>query len=387
MTPITLKHFFFNPILDLHSILTDPNGDLDPDVNNQNYDSSANYCNYETAGDLNEVIGSNSLISFSLFHLNARSLVKNQDALAHLLTNINHKFSVLAITETWLKESNVNDLSFEGYNFVSNHRADKIGRGVGLFIDQIFSYKILPELNVSHANIIECLFVEICIPRHKNTVIGVIYSPPSENTLEFVAKVNEVIPGVTKNNKHCYITGDFNLNLLKCESHSVTAQFIESLFAFSLLPMITKPTRITAHSATLIDKLFTNNTAVSSKNGLIISDISDHLPIFSIVFGDYLRKDSNSFTIRDTRAKRVNEFRRKLENTNWDFCDQANNAKDPNSAYNVFIDKYTGLFDTCFPFKTIKGKALNTFRKPWLTKSLLRSINKKNKLSKQYLRH
>ena len=121
--------------------------------------------------------------------------------------------------------------------------------------------------------------------------------------------------------------------------------------------MITKPTRITAHSATLIDNIFTNNTAVSSKlNGSIISDISDHLPIFSIVFGDYLRKDSNSFTIRDTRAKRVNEFRRKLENTNWDFCDQANNAKDPNTAYNVFIDKYTGLFDTCFPLKLSKVK-------------------------------
>ena len=267
-----------------HSTLSDPNSDLDPDLNNQNYASLANYCNYESAEDLNGVIGGNKLISFSLFHLNARSLVKNQDALAHLLANINHKFSVLAITETWVKESNVNDLSFEGYNFVSNHRANKIGGGVGLFIDQNFSYKILPEFNVSNANIIESLFVKICIPRHKNIIIGVIYRPPSENTLEFVEKVNEIISGVTKGNKHCYITGDFNLDLLKHESHSVTAQFIESLFAFSFLPMITKPTRITAHSATLIDNIFTNNTTVSSKNGLIISDISDHLPIFSIVF-------------------------------------------------------------------------------------------------------
>ena len=88
-----------------------------------------------------------------------------------------------------------------------------------------------------------------------------------------------------------------------------------------------------------------------------------------------------------TSEKRVNEFRHKLENTNWDFSDQANNANDPNTAYNIFIDKYTGLFDACFPFKTIKGKALNSFRKPWLTKSLLRSSNKKNKLYKQYLRH
>ena len=76
---------------------------------------------------MNGVIGGNKLISFSLFHLS--SLVKNQDVLAHLLANINHKFSVLAITETWVKESNVNDSSFEGYNFVSNHHANNIGGG------------------------------------------------------------------------------------------------------------------------------------------------------------------------------------------------------------------------------------------------------------------
>ena len=183
----------------------------------------------------------------------------------------------------------------------------------------MFPFKSFVQTHVANidANIIESLFVEIFIPRHKNMVIGVIYRPPSENTLE--VKVNEIISGVTKGNKHCYITGDCNLDLLKHESHSVTAQFLESLFAFGFLPMITKPTRITAHSATLIDNIFTNNTTVSSKSGLIISDISDHLPIFSIVLGDYLRKDSNSFTIRDTSEIRVNEFRHKLENTNWDY--------------------------------------------------------------------
>ena len=96
---------------------------------------------------------------------------------------------------------------------------------------------------------------------------------------------------------------------------------------------------------------------------------------FQLFFGDYLGKDSNSFTIRDTSEIRVNEFRHKLENSNWDLYDQSNNANDPDTAYNILIDKYTGLFDTCFPFKTIKGKALSSFRKPWLTKSLLRSIN------------
>ena len=81
--PDHLEIFFFNPILDKHSTLSDPNSDLDPDLNNQSYARLASYCKYETAEDLNGVIGGNKLLSFSLFHLNARSLVKNQDALAH----------------------------------------------------------------------------------------------------------------------------------------------------------------------------------------------------------------------------------------------------------------------------------------------------------------
>ena len=40
-----LETLFFNPILDQHSSLSDPNSDLDADLNNQNYASSDSYCN------------------------------------------------------------------------------------------------------------------------------------------------------------------------------------------------------------------------------------------------------------------------------------------------------------------------------------------------------
>ena len=59
-----LETLFFNPILDQHSSLSDANRDLDPDLNSQNYASSDSYCNYETAEDLNGVIGGNNVISF-----------------------------------------------------------------------------------------------------------------------------------------------------------------------------------------------------------------------------------------------------------------------------------------------------------------------------------
>jgi hypothetical protein len=58
-----------------------------------------------------------------------------------------------------------------------------------------------------------------------------------------------------------------------------------------LLHLITRPTRITEHTVTLIDNIFTNDLEQIefSKNGLIFTDISDHLPIFHIASLTILR--------------------------------------------------------------------------------------------------
>ena len=72
---------------------------------------------------------------------------------------------------------------------------------------------------------------------------------------------------------------------------------------YGLVPLITKPTRITAHSATLIDNIFTNNTNVLSKNGLIISDLSDHFPIYSAIATDH------HIIVRDINEMRIKDFK------------------------------------------------------------------------------
>ena len=48
-------------------------------------------------------------------------------------------------------------------------------------------------------------------------------------------------------------------------------------------PLITRPTRITERRASLIDNIFTNDPLSQSVSGLFINDISDHLPIFSLI--------------------------------------------------------------------------------------------------------
>ena len=47
--------------------------------------------------------------------------------------------------------------------------------------------------------------------------------------------------------------GDFNFNLLNSDSHSGTEEFLNTLGSYFFNPHILQPTRITHHSATLID--------------------------------------------------------------------------------------------------------------------------------------
>ena len=135
-----------------------------------------------------------------------------------------------------------------------------------------------------------------------------------ETPRNFLDKFSELLSSLTRANKHCYLTGDFNLDLMKHETHSITAQLVEAIFSYGLVPLITKPTRTTAHSATLIDNIFTNNTNVLSKNGLIISDLSDHFPIYSAIAIDHHSEKGRCYIIvRDINEMRIQDLKSKLQ--------------------------------------------------------------------------
>ena len=83
-----------------------------------------------------------------------------------------------------------------------------------------------------------------------------------------------------------------NINFLKFNEHTQTEEFLDMLYANNILPIITKPTRLTDHTATLIDHIYTNclhNFTV----GILTVDITDHLPIFFLVRTQPTENNSN----------------------------------------------------------------------------------------------
>ena len=89
---------------------------------------------------------------------------------------------------------------------------------------------------------------------------------------------------IEKTSSCIYLLGDINIDFLKTDEHSPTSSFVDTLYSYNVFPLITKPTRVTKTSATLIDHILTNNLDSESrhKQGILCTDISDHYAVFHI---------------------------------------------------------------------------------------------------------
>jgi exonuclease III len=233
--------------------------------------------------------------NLSILNLNIRSLANKFDAFKNVLNSLNRAFSIISLTETWLNDQTSENFNLNNYNFVCSNKANRKGGGVGFYISNNLNYKLRTDLNIYEEGIIESLFIEVISTTSKNIILGNIYRPPSGNFEIFENKLNEILANVDKTKKISYLTGDFNIDLLKSDVCEYSNRFCEQLFTSSFFPLINKPTRITQHTATLIDNIFTNDLdqIESSINGLIYSDISDHLPIFHLAS---LSSNTDDFT-------------------------------------------------------------------------------------------
>ena len=109
-------------------------------------------------------------------------------------------------------------------------------------------------------NLVESCWAEIDAGKDKRKIIiGYIHKHPTCNLEQFRNQLNNVIKIINPNRHEIYIFGDIRIEFLKYNHHSQTEQFLGMLSANNILPVITKPTRVIDHTATLIDRIYTNS--------------------------------------------------------------------------------------------------------------------------------
>ena len=152
-----------------------------------------------------------------------------------------------------------------------------------------------------------------------------------------------------------------NLNKLRC--------------SYSL---INKPTRITDTSATILDHVWTNLYSENIKTGVLLHPISDHLPIITCYYTNQIKHKLED-KIRIFDRVNIEKFQKQLEEININLILQETN---PNTAFCIFINKYTTIFNQCFPL--VKKRFLRK-SKNWFDEDLLKLMKEKDKLFKKYI--
>ena len=104
----------------------------------------------------------------------------------------------------------------------------------------------------------ETTLLEHCIVELKTDTRNILlvsgYRPPNCNVRTFLKEYSNLIMSLKRNKYHEIIIGiDYNLDLLKANSHSQTNEFLELNLRKSLIPCISKPTRIT-HEDSQLDR-------------------------------------------------------------------------------------------------------------------------------------
>ncbi|XP_028043268.1 uncharacterized protein LOC114252813 [Bombyx mandarina] len=106
-----------------------------------------------------------------------------------------------------------------------------------------------------------------CVELERFIVVSV-YRPPNSLYDFFENIMERVLLKLSVSNKHVFICGDFNINLL--ENTNATIRLRTLLKSYNLSNLFSEPTRITSTSATCIDNIFTNMLIVQESYRLFL---------------------------------------------------------------------------------------------------------------------
>ena len=113
-------------------------------------------------------------------------------------------------------------------------------------------------------------------------MISCAYCQPNSDPETFNDYIQNILANPTITNNNVFILGDFNLNLLNYGSHASTTNFVSLFLSQHFLPFVVNPTRVSDHSSTIIDNIFSNICNLETKSGNILTHIADHFPQFLI---------------------------------------------------------------------------------------------------------
>ena len=204
-----------------------------------------------------------------ILHLNIRSL-KNR---AHLLElrqlASERKSDIITISETWLNTTVTSaEIQIEGYKLHRLDRLHKGGGGVGAYVRKDLKSSVLKELSSISERNFHQLWINVQCKKLKSTIICVTYRPDDSPLSSFEEVLKPSYIQALLLDKPITIIGDLNCDGLKKTGPEFKA--LEKFYTdMNLKQLITKPTRITATTQSLLDVILVSSNNSVRDSGVI----------------------------------------------------------------------------------------------------------------------
>ena len=295
--------------------------------------------------------------SLTCVQMNVRGISSKKTEVKYLIDHClyNDTPDVLLLCETWLTPFSP-VLKIPGYETYQRNRIGKKGGGVAILLADKYRCKTLDIKFVSLE--FESVFIKLELRNGECVCLGSIYRPPNTDPKKFNEEYCVVISQLKKECQNV-IGLDHNMDFLKSNKHDSTQDFINQNLELGMLPTVTRPTRITKTSATLIDNIIVSMNYVGRYScNVLIDNTSDHLPSILLLSGVMAyKKEPVLIKSRDLRKRNVDALKRSLDNTNFERLIVAN---DLNTSFSNVHSELVEQIDWFVPetMRTICGKKL-----------------------------
>ena len=269
----------------------------------------------------------------------------------NVMLELHENCEILCITEHWKSEEQLKSLTLNNFNLISMFcREENKHGGAAVYCKHGLKCKAQVKLNnLSISGVFECAVIECSFPNCREVIVASVYRPPSGDTYIFMTQLEHLLVKVFRENKHIFVLGDFNIEMLV--ENEKSRMLLSLLNSFNLTQTVFENTRITKDSATCLDNIFTNK---DYKNAVVCEHfISDH-SAQKITFGVNYNEENHNYYVRKFTDRNKTVFLGSLGEQDW--AEVYNiQIDDVNKQWNTFMNTFKVLFNQSFPLK-LAGK-------------------------------
>ena len=295
----------------------------------------------------------------SLFRIglaNVRSLVPKIEEVRCVIEKL--EFDLFVVVESWISDSVlVSAIDIPGYNVLLKNRSTNNHGGIALYYKKELNIKELITNTCTEG--IETLTFMLHF-NSKRFGICSVYRPPNvlySNLTTLEQLIAEIYPRVD----NVILLGDVNCDFLTPSKPETV--YLQSVFdSFGITQMVTKPTRVTKNSQTLLDVIAVDDkTIIHTTDVTVPIGTSDHCVAFADLIYQKPKYKERTVTFRDFSKFNLHYFEKDIQNIDWPSIQVLHNIDDKVDFLSANLIR---LYDKHAPFKTVIQKKN---RAPWVS--------------------